>query len=112
MKYALLSLAGATVALTAIPAAANHYSNEAKCTKHENGRCVAWRDMTRREARRAEYRVGYAFGPSYAYTDFSALPEPLVTRYRLRDNFRYVQSNGYVYVVNPHTYRVTRVIPG
>ena len=112
MKYALLALAGAAVALTTVPATARHSSHNAVCTKHENGRCVAWRDMTQREARRAEYRVGYAFGPSYAYTDFSALPEPLVTRYHLRDNFRYVHSNGYVYVVNPRTYRVTRVIPG
>jgi hypothetical protein len=29
--------------------------------------------------------------------------------YHLRDNFRYVNDNGYVYMVNPHTYRVVRV---
>lgn len=56
------------------------------------------------------YRVGYAFGPSYSYTEYNALPQPIVTRYHLRDNFRYVNNNGYVYVVNPRTYRVVRVI--
>lgn len=56
------------------------------------------------------YRVGYSFGPSYTYTDFSTLPQPIVTRYHLRDNFRYVNENGYVYVVNPRSYRVVRVI--
>jgi len=100
MRYALLALAGAAIALTAVSADARRYSNEAACTRHENGRCVAWRDMSRHEARRAAYR------------DFGTLPQPLVTRYHLRDNFRYVHRNGYVYVVNPRTYRVIRVIPG
>jgi hypothetical protein len=112
MKIALLTLAGAAVVLTAVPADARRYSHDAVCTRHEHGRCVAWRDMTRHEARRAAYRVGYAFGPSYAYTDYSTLPQPLVSRYHLSDNFRYVHRNGYVYVVNPRTYRVVRVIPG
>lgn len=111
MKYALLALAGTAVALAAIPAEARHHSNDAVCMKHENGRCTAWRDMNRREARRAAYRVGYAFGPSYGYTEFSALPQPIVTRYHLRDNGRYVYRDGFVYVVNPRTYRVIRVIP-
>ena len=107
MRYALLALGGAAVVLTAVPADARRYSHEAVCTRHEHGRCVAWRDMSRHEARRAAYRVGYSFGPSYAYSDFGTLPQPLV-----RDNFRYVRRNGYVYVVNPQTYRVVRVIPG
>jgi hypothetical protein len=66
--------------------------------------------MTRAEARRAGYRVGYRFGPDYGYTAYTALPQPVVTRYHLRDNFRYVNRDGYVYVVNPRTYRVVRVI--
>ena len=61
-------------------------------------------------ARVTVYHVGYSFGPTYTYTDFSALPQPIVTRYHLRDNYRYVNENGYVYVVSPKTYRVTRVI--
>ena len=62
--------------------------------------------MSRREA----IRVGYAFGPSYAYSDFGTLPQPVVRRYHLRNDFRYVDRGGFVYVVNPRTYRVVRVI--
>lgn len=86
MKYALLALAGAAVALTVTPADARHH------------------------ARSATIRVGYAFGPSYAYTDYAALPQPTVKRYHLRNTFRYVNRDGFVYVVNPRTYRVVRVI--
>ena len=85
MKYALLAIAGAAVTLAAVPAEARHYSRET-------------------------IRVGYAFGPSYAYSDFGALPQPMVRRYHLRNNFRYVNRDGLVYVVNPRTYRVVRVI--
>lgn len=111
MKYALLAIAGAAVAATAVPADTARYWNQAVCMRHENGRCVARRD-DRREARRAAYRVGYAFGPSYAYTEFGTLPQPVIRRYHLRNNFRYVERNGMVYVVNPRTYRVVRVLPG
>ena len=86
MKYAILAVAGAAVALTAVSADARH--------------------MDRRES----IRVGYAFGPSYAYTDYGALPQPMVRRHHLRNNFRYVNRDGFVYVVNPRTYRVVRVI--
>ena len=41
-----------------------------------------------------------------------ALPQPIVRQYRLRDNFRYVNRDDYVYVVNPLTYRVRRVLNG
>jgi hypothetical protein len=34
----------------------------------------------------------------------------IVTRYHLHRNFRYVSQNGVIYVVNPNTYRVVRVI--
>jgi hypothetical protein len=87
MPKTLLAVAAAAVALTATPAVARHHHHHITV-----------------------YRVGYAFGPSYTYTDYTALPQPIVTRYHLRDNFRYVNDNGYVYVVNPHTYRVVRVI--
>lgn len=87
MKYGLLALAGAAVAVTAVPADARRYERET-------------------------IRVGYAFGPSYAYTDYGALPQPVVRRYHLRHNFRYVNRDGFVYVVNPRTYRVVRVIRG
>jgi hypothetical protein len=109
MMKMFLALGAVAVAFAAVPAdAARHYSREVACTKYHNGRCIAWQRLTRAQA----IRVGYLFGPSYAYTDYSALPQPVVTRYHLRNSFRYVNQNGYVYVVNPRTYRVVRVIPG
>jgi hypothetical protein len=111
MTKALLALGAAAVALSAAPADAKHYTNQTECARWHNHKCVDWHRMTRAEARRAaQYRVGYAFGPSYAYTDYGALPQPIVTRYKLRRDLRYVNQNGYVYVVNPHNYRVERVI--
>ena len=112
MKLAILAFLGAAVAITAAPVNARSHSDDAKCTRWDNHRCAAWREMTRAQARREAYRVGYEFGPHYGYTEFTALPQPVVTRYHLRDNFRYVHRDGYVYVVNPHTYRVVRAIPG
>lgn len=107
---AFLALGAAAVAFTAAPADARHYTNISKCTKYHHGRCVAWHRMTRREARREGYDVGYNFGPNYSYADIASLPRPIVTRYHLRPTFRYVNENGRVYVVNPNTYRVVRVI--
>ena len=59
---------------------------------------------------RVAINIGYDFGPNYTYTDFAALPPVIVTRYHLHRNFRYVNQNGVIYVVNPNTYRVVRVI--
>lgn len=87
MFKTLLAVGAAAVAITATPAIARHHHD-----------------------RITTYRVGYAFGPTYSYTDYATLPQPIVTRYHLRNNFRYVNENGYVYVVNPRTYRVVRVI--
>ena len=87
MYKTILAVAAAAVAATATPAVARHHHRHVTV-----------------------YRVGYDFGPTYAYTDYTALPQPIVTRYHLRDSFRYVNDNGYVYVVNPHSYRVVRVI--
>jgi hypothetical protein len=112
MTKTLLALGAAAVALTAVPADARHYTNIRQCTQYRHGRCVAWRQLTRREARQAGYRVGYNFGPDYSYSDIGALPQPVVRRYHLGSNFRYVNQGGSVYVVNPNTYRVVRVIPG
>ena len=110
MKLAL-ALGVAAIAVTAMPSEARrHYTNHTQCTKWRHERCVAWHRLTRRQAMREGYRVGYRFGPAYSYTELSALPEPIVTRYHLGTNFRYVNRDGYVYVVNPRTYRVVRVI--
>src|SRR6476661_6463566 len=101
MTKLLLALGTAAVALTATPSEARR-TGPVTCARWHHHHCVAWR---------SRYAVGYAFGPSFAYTDYGALPVPIVHRYHLRDNFRYVNQNGYVYVVNPRTYRVVRVIP-
>lgn len=110
MIKAFLALGAAAVALTAVPADAKRYTNHVACTKYRHGRCIAWHRLTVRQARAAGYRVGYRFGPSYSYVDVGALPQAVVTRYRLRPTFRYVNQNGFIYVVNPNTYRVVRVI--
>lgn len=86
MRKTLLVIAAAGAALAATPSVARHHHHV------------------------TIYRVGYSFGPSYTYTEYSALPQPIVTRYHLRDSFRYVNDKGYIYVVNPRTYRVVRVI--
>lgn len=104
MMKAVLALAGAAVAVTGVPAqAGSHRTGPVTCAHWRHGRCVAFRPR---------YNVGYMFGPSYSYVAPAALPGAIVTRYRLGPRYRYVNENGYVYVVNPRTYRVVRVIPG
>jgi len=110
MKTLALAIGASAIALSAVPAGAQHYTRHTACDQWRHGRCVSWHRMTRREARAAGYRVGYNFGPHYSYVDLGALPQPVVTRYHLGSNFRYVNRDGYVYVVNPSTYRVVRVI--
>ena len=101
MTKALFALGVAATALVAsAPAAARPH--QYACTRYRHGHCVAMH----------RYNVGYAFGPSYSYVGIGALPAPVVTRYRLGHNYRYVHENGVIYVVNPRTYRVVRVIPG
>ena len=111
MTKPLLALGAAAFVLTAVPAEAKHYTNITKCTKYRHGRCVAWKRLTAKQARRAGHSVGYRFGPTYSYVAVSALPQPIVTRYHLGTDFRYVNRDGFVYVVNPNTYSVVRVIP-
>jgi hypothetical protein len=88
MIKSLFVLAAAAVALTAVPAEARYH--------HYN----------------RGYNVGYRFGPSYAYTDYGALPRPYVRRYHLRPNYRYVRNGDRIYVVDPATYAVTRILSG
>jgi len=98
----ILALGAAAAAMTAMPAQGQHITGPVTCAHRHHGRCVAWRPR---------YGVGYVFGPSYSYVGVGALPGTVVTRYRLGPRYRYVTENGYVYVVNPRTYRVIRVIP-
>ena len=107
MIKVMLALGVAGVALTAIPAEARpHYTNAVQCTKWRHGRCVKAHRLTRRQA----YRMGYRFGPSYDYTAYSALPQTYVMRYHLAPRYRYVYQNGYIYVVDPTTYAITRIL--
>jgi len=112
MKKALLALAGAAVALSAMPADAGQRHHGRKCAVWRHGHCVRW--MTHgykvSTARHARYRVGYVFGPDYSYTAYSALPQPYVTRYRLSPDYRYVYRDNYIYVVDPATYAITRIL--
>jgi hypothetical protein len=113
MMKALLAAGAAAVAFTAVPADAKHYSRAVECSKYRHGRCVAWKRLTRAQARHARaYRVGYRFGPGYGYTAYTALPRPYVTRYHLSPDYRYVYSGNTIYVVDPATYAITRVING
>jgi hypothetical protein len=114
MKTFVLALTGAAVALTAAPTEARHYgphwarghrARTTVCTQHRHRTtCVT----TNRAGRR--YRVGYVFGPRYSYVPVTSLPQPVVTRYSLSPDYRYVQSGPYIYVVDPTTYAVTRIL--
>jgi hypothetical protein len=106
MKTALLALMGAAVAITAAPAAADK-PKAYTCTKWDNGVCVS---THRVRGTPPAYAVGHVFGPTYSYTTISDIPEPVVTYYRLSPDSRYVYSDGYVYVIDPTTYAVTRVL--
>lgn len=103
MTKALFALSVATAAVVAsAPAEARHHAHQYACTRYRHGHCVAMH----------RYNVGYAFGPRYSYVGIGALPGTVVTQYHLGHNYRYVHENGVIYVVNPRTYRVVRVIPG
>lgn len=109
MTKAFLALAGAAVALTAMPAGARTYSNTIACSGWRNGQCTSWNRLTNKQAK--EVKVGTMFGQDYPYyTDYSAIPQPVVTQYHLNPDYRYVTTDGYVYVVDPKTYGVTQVI--
>ena len=109
MTKALLALGAAAVAMTAMPATARQYSNTIACSGWRNGVCVAWNRLTMQQAR--QVAVGTVFGPNYTYyAPFSTIPKTVVTQYHLAPGMRYVTADGYVYVVDPHTYAVTRVI--
>jgi hypothetical protein len=104
MTKALLALSIAAVALSAAPAQARH---DRTCAKWRHGQCVRWANHG---YSRNAYRVGYRFGPSYGYTSYDALPRTYVRRYGLRPNYRYVYRDNQIYVVDPTTYAVTRII--
>lgn len=109
MTKAILALAGAAVALSAMPADARTYSNTIACSGWRNGVCTSWNRLTVKQAK--DVKVGTMFGADYPYyTDYSTIPQAVVTQYHLSPDYRYVSTDGYVYVVDPHTWAVTQVI--
>jgi hypothetical protein len=106
----LFALAAASVVVAAVPAQARDYSDVVQCVKVVDGRCNKWDRLTVEQAAKAQWKTGYVFGPTYSYTALSAIPSNLVTEYSLDPGGRYVYQNGYLYVVDPKSYAVTKVI--
>ena len=109
----LLALGGAAVVMTAAPADARnprHHAQAMVCAKYRHHHCVAYRTASMRHL--ARYRTGYVFGPRYSYTAYSRLPHTYVTRYHLSPDYRYVYSGNTIYVVDPTSYAITRIIDG
>lgn len=107
MSKFLLALSGAAVALTAAPAPlwADPPLPQV-CLKWKDGVCVS----THRVKGTSPYATGHVFGPTYGYTTYTGLPQPAVTYYKLGPDNRYVYNDGYIYVIDPTTYAVTRVV--
>ena len=106
MRKVLLALSGAAVALAvvpAVPADAKTYV----CTKWKDGVCVSTKRV---KGTPPAFAVGHVFGPTYSYTTISDIPQPVVVHNKLGPDLRYVYSDGYVYVVDPTTYAITRVL--
>jgi len=115
MTKVLLALGVAAVALSAAPAQADrghHYGRANVCAKWRHGHCVRWENTGYNVSmsRHDRYRVGYRFGPDYSYTAYNAIPRTYVTRYRLNPDYRYVYRDNQIYVVDPTTYAVTRIL--
>jgi hypothetical protein len=109
MMKAIFVLGAATAALASGTVDARQYSNTIACSGWRDGQCVAWNRLTKEQA--AKVTVGTVFGPNYTYySPFSSIPQTIVTQYHLNPDYRYVSADGYVYVVDPHTYAVTQVI--
>jgi hypothetical protein len=107
-KTILLFGAGAA-ALIGATADARQYSNTIACSGWRDGQCVAWNRLTKGQAH--DVAVGTVFGPNYTYySPYSSIPQTVVTQYHLSPDYKYVSADGYVYVVDPHSYAVTQVI--
>jgi hypothetical protein len=106
MRKLLLALSATAVMVAAAPSIAKDPKTYV-CTKWDNGICLSMHRVKGTPPPRA---VGYVFGPNYTYTAVTDLPQPVVTYYHLGTDARYVYDNGYIYVVDPTTGAVTRVI--
>jgi hypothetical protein len=109
MKTALLALVGVGMALSALPADALDKTRILVCDKWRDGVCVSTESVKVKGAPPA-FAVGHVFGPTYSYVPVTDLPQPVVTYHKLTPDHRYVYSDGYIYVVDPATYAVTRVL--
>jgi hypothetical protein len=110
MMKTLFALAAASVVVAAVPAQARTYSDIVQCVKVVDGRCNKWDRLTDDQAAKARWKMGYVFGPSYSYTAINTIPQNYVTEYGLDPNGRYVYQDGYIYVVDPTTYAVNKII--
>jgi hypothetical protein len=106
----LFAIAAASVVLTAVPAQARTYSDIVQCVKVVDGRCNKWDRLTDEQAAKARWKMGYVFGPTYCYTTLDAIPHDYVTEFSLDPNARYVYQDGYIYVVDPKSYAVDKII--
>ena len=99
------------IALAAVPAAAKPKDlAQLGCTQVQNGQCTAWAELTDRQA--SAIRMNDVFGPNYPYyLKVTDLPEDSVREYDLDTRSRYIAtSSGYIFVIDPNGYQVTRVI--
>lgn len=118
MTKLFLALGVAAIAISSAPASADHgrhyRHHDRMCAKWRHGHCVRWMNhgYAMSMMRHDRYRVGYVFGPDYRYTSYSAIPRTYVTRYGLTPEGRYVYTNNTVYVVDPATYAITRILTG
>jgi len=112
MTKLFLALGVAAVAISAAPANAANRHHSRTCAKWRHGHCVRWANYgySMSTARHDRYRVGYRFGPDYGYTAYNSIPRTYVTRYRLNPDYRYVYRDNQIYVVDPSTYAITRIL--
>ena len=127
----ILALTAAAVAFTGAPAEAKHHSNDWNrsnhstrmvCTKWRHGTCIAshsvglnraqyvhQRNQARHQARL--FAMGQRVPRNYGYyTPYSQIPQNYVSQYDLNPNYRYINRGGYIYVIDPQTYAVQRII--
>lgn len=109
MKKSLLILVGVSTLLSGGAVSARTYSNAIACSGWRHGQCTSWNRITVKQER--EVKEGTMFGPDYTYySNYKTLPQSVVTQYSLSPDYRYVSTDHYIYVVDPHSYAVTKVI--
>lgn len=107
----VLAIAATAIAFAAAPAAAKEKDpTQLGCTQVQNGQCVAWAELSPKQARAV--RMNDVFGPNYPYyLKVTDLPDDIVREYDLDVRSRYIAtSSGYIFVIDPNGFDVTRVI--